>query len=101
MKGSEGSPTSTEKPAEDYLLRSEPDHGEPDHEKSEPDHGEPDHEQSGPVEAITAGQVTLINGKKVGCVFPEKDQRVKPGETYRVSQEQAKIMEQIPGQRRQ
>ena len=47
-----------------------------------------------------AGKVTMINGRKVGCVFPSKDERIQPGETYRVSEATAKQMEQIPGQRR-
>jgi len=46
-------------------------------------------------------KVTMINGKKVGCVFPSKDKRVQPGETYQVSESKALQMEQIPGQRRE
>ena len=50
--------------------------------------------------AKAKGKVAMINGRKVGCVFPRLDMRVEPGETYHVPEKLAKEMEKIKGQRR-
>ena len=97
---SESSPTSTDNQVEDKDKDQDADQGDQDSQAQLGLTTEGGEVIPGAAPKPRAKKVAMVNGRKFGRVFPNKDVGYGPGETYHCSETIAKKMEQIPGQYR-